>query len=380
MRGWIGRRCMGKRKAVYWILLALIMVTVTGCGYTLEEKREMKRYEKQGRENAKNYIREKYGIDAKITEINCEKYSSSPVPDFFPSPTGNVFVKMKYKGADFFVAISGQKKNTDGLDNYQFQEIATAFAQEMYNITGLHAESAYVCYGEYGTVKDEKNGMIHTFYDGENLAEVLQKESARAVVSYANQDVEQISVSQISQKTGVDTILLTDYESREAYQTVRCPYYNLAGWPIENGIENQLYLMNGYRVVGAGEDTYVKCEKKIQDDIILITENPKDQIILEKTSLDSQENWNGNGFIDAKQVASAYAFDTNSEKVYVYFPVEKLDTKEVKEAQLVKQYQYKGETCYDNIISKVTDDGKYIHGIVYTRDETEIKISVFIDQ
>lgn len=380
MRGWIGRRCMGKRKAVYWILLALIMVTVTGCGYTLEEKREMKRYEKQGRENAKNYIREKYGIDAKITEINCEKYSSSPVPDFFPSPTGNVFVKMKYKGADFLVAISGQKKNTDGLDNYQFQEIATAFAQEMYNITGLHAESAYVCYGEYGTVKDEKNGMIHTFYDGENLAEVLQKESARAVVSYANQDVEQIPVSQISQKTGVDTILLTDYESREAYQTVRCPYYNLAGWPIENGIENQLYRMNGYRVVGAGEDTYVKCEKKIQDDIILITENPKDQIILEKTSLDSQENWNGNGFIDAKQVASAYAFDTNSEKVYVYFPVEKLDTKEVKEAQLVKQYQYKGETCYDNIISKVTDDGKYIHGIVYTRDETEIKISVFIDQ
>ena len=380
MRGWIGRRCMGKRKVVYWILLALIMVTVTGCGYTLEEKREMKRYEKQGRENAKNYIREKYGIDAKITEINCEKYSSSPVPDFFPSPTGNVFVKMKYKGADFLVAISGQKKNTDGLDNYQFQEIATAFAQEMYNITGLHAESAYVCYGEYGTVKDEKNGMIHTFYDGENLAEVLQKESARAVVSYADQDVEQIPVSQISQKTGVDTILLTDYESREAYQTVRCPYYNLAGWPIENGIENQLYLINGYRVVGAGEDTYVKCEKKIQDDIILITENPKDQIILEKTSLDSQENWNGNGFIDAKQVASAYTFDTNSEKVYAYFPVEKLDTKEVKEAQLVKQYQYKGETCYDNIISKVTDDGKYIHGIVYTRDETEIKISVFIDQ
>ena len=105
---------MGKRKAVYWILLALIMVTVTGCGYTLEEKREMKRYEKQGRENAKNYIREKYGIDAKITEINCEKYSSSPVPDFFPSPTGNVFVKMKYKGADFLVAISGQKKNMDG--------------------------------------------------------------------------------------------------------------------------------------------------------------------------------------------------------------------------------------------------------------------------
>ena len=88
------------------------------------------------------------------------------------------------------------------------------------------------------------------------------RRNARAVVSYANQDVEQIPVSQISQKTGVDTILLTDYESREAYQTVRCPYYNLAGWPIENGLENQLYLMNGYRVVGAV--TYENVRKKFR--------------------------------------------------------------------------------------------------------------------
>ncbi len=65
-------------------------------------------------------------------------------------------------------------------------------------------------------------------------------------------------------------------------------------------------------------------------------------------------------------------------KVYVYFPVEKLDTKEVKEAQLVKQYQYKGETCYDNIISKVTDDGKYIHGIViYKRRDGDKNIRVY---
>ena len=50
---------MGKRKAVYWILLALIMVTVTGCGYTLEEKREMKRYEKQGREKCEKLYKRK---------------------------------------------------------------------------------------------------------------------------------------------------------------------------------------------------------------------------------------------------------------------------------------------------------------------------------
>ena len=99
---------MKKRNIVYYLLLILIMAVLTGCGYTQEEKAEMKRYEKQGRENAENYIKAKYGIDAKVRELNCEKYNSGPVPDFFPSPTGNVFIRMNYQGKDFSVFISGE--------------------------------------------------------------------------------------------------------------------------------------------------------------------------------------------------------------------------------------------------------------------------------
>ena len=85
--------------------------------------------------------------------------------------------------------------------------------------------------------------------------------------------------------------------------------------------------MNGYRIVNAGEDSYMKCEKKIQDDIILITEKPEERVDLEKSVLDSPDNWNGNGFIDAKQVADAYDVETDAAKVYVYFPVEKIKHK-----------------------------------------------------
>lgn len=356
------------------------MVIVTGCGYTKEEKKEMKRYEKQGGENAKNYIKEKYGIDAEIKDLTCEKYNSDTVPDVSPSPTGNVSVEMNYQGEDFSVIISGEKKNTNGIDNYQLQEITTAFKQKVYEITGFHAESTYMCYGEKGSANDEKNGMIHAFYNGENLAEILQEESPKVVVSYVDCPVDQISVSEVSRKTGVDTMLFVDYESQEAYQSVHQPYYNLAGWPIESGIEDQLYQLNGYRVVSTSEDTYMKCDKKIQDDIIMITEKPEGRVYLAKTVLDSQDNWNGKGFIDAKQVADSYAVETDSEKVYVYFPVEKLNTKDVNRAQLVKQYQDQGRTCYENIPGRVTDDGRYIHGIVYTRGESEIKISVFTDE
>ena len=96
------------------------MAVLTGCGYTQEEKAEMKRYEKQGRENAENYIKAKYGIDAKVRELNCEKYNSGPVPDFFPSPTGNVFIRMNYQGKDFSVFtrtiasyLTSEKEKTD---------------------------------------------------------------------------------------------------------------------------------------------------------------------------------------------------------------------------------------------------------------------------
>ena len=78
------------RKITCYLFLILIMLTVTGCGYTREEKKAMKRYEKQGRENAKNYIKEKYGFDAVIKKLTCETCNSGPVPDFSPSPTGNV--------------------------------------------------------------------------------------------------------------------------------------------------------------------------------------------------------------------------------------------------------------------------------------------------
>ena len=137
-------KSMKKRNIVYYLLLILIMAVLTGCGYTQEEK-------------AENYIKAKYGIDAKVRELNCEKYNSGPVPDFFPSPTGNVFIRMNYQGKDFSVFISGERENTEGIDNYQFQEIVTAFSQELDEITGFHAESVFVSYGEYETVNDEKN-------------------------------------------------------------------------------------------------------------------------------------------------------------------------------------------------------------------------------
>ena len=85
------------------------------------------------------------------------------------------------------------------------EDIAGTFTQELEKITGLSAKSVFICYGEFQTVNAEKNGMVHDFYNGGNLTEILQGGSARAVASYINQPVEQIPVSEISRMTGVQT-------------------------------------------------------------------------------------------------------------------------------------------------------------------------------
>ena len=57
---------------------------------------------------------------------------------------------------------------------------------------------------------------------------------------------------------------------------------------------------------------------RIQDDIILIAvKKPEDQVKLEKTILDPQENWNGNGFLDAEQVADAIQLRTMTHERYM---------------------------------------------------------------
>ena len=72
-------------------------------------------------------------------------------------------------------------------------------------------------------------------------------------------------------------------------------------------------------------------------------------------------------------MTDAYTLETDAEKVYVYFPVEKLNTDDVEHAQLVKQYQYQDETCYRNILGGVTDDGKYILSLVSKESKKELK-------
>ncbi|MBQ7774877.1 MAG: hypothetical protein IJ379_03060, partial [Lachnospiraceae bacterium] len=219
------------------MVILLLSISLTGCGYTKEELQEMKEHEKQGETNALNYIKEKYGFDAAVTEVRCEKVASGFL-DFAPASTGYVFVTMEYDEKTFLVSISGEQETTEGLDNYQFEEIKAALTQKLYDITNLPIEELYISYGKYQTMKNNMHGMINTYFDGNNLAEIMVDESRAVAVSYINQDVSTIDMDKVAEETGIEYYLFVDYDSKEHYETIKQPYYNIAGSPIDSDIDD----------------------------------------------------------------------------------------------------------------------------------------------
>ena len=110
-----------------------ILLFITACGYTKEEKEQMKLIEKNGKKNALNYIEEKYDIDAKVEKVVVVKQETDPIPDFTPPPTGDAYVTLSYKDKEFHVLIDGLEETTKGKDDYQYDDIKEGIIEEFNN-------------------------------------------------------------------------------------------------------------------------------------------------------------------------------------------------------------------------------------------------------
>ena len=205
-----------------WILLflsAIMSVTLTGCGYSEEEKAQMQEYENQASENAVSYISEKYGFQADILDAECETVDVVAVPDFSPSATGVVRVRMEYDGHEFLVKIAGDEVTTDGSDTYQLEQIQQAILEKMNALTGFSVREMHVAYGRYwNPVMDlSDSGLVHTYYDGSNLSEVLSEKGCRMVCSGVGVDLSMIDVEELKELVGDREVLFVSYRSEDDF-------------------------------------------------------------------------------------------------------------------------------------------------------------------
>lgn len=349
----------------------LVTMTVLGGCYSAEERKQAKIYEKQGKANAVNYIKEKYGFEAEVKSAVCRRLG-----EFDPTPSESVFVTMVYDGREFLTEIDGDAETTEGVDNYQCSEIVAALKQELENVTGISSEEALVVYGayrEFACIKDNKNGLVAPYFDGTNLTEVLSDGhySPSVVASYINREIESLDVETVKKAVGVETLLFVDYDSREHYETITQPWYNAEGTPIEHDIERHIPYINEYLVSDRKETVYVNCEKKAVDGMLFVTENREEIVTAEKVS-EFIGGFEKEGY---KLVFDVYRLETDSDEVRICIPTELLgDIGECTPWIMVKN-NGKDIRVFDDL----TNDGNYVSATVDTEDyEGPIEFSVYV--
>lgn len=365
------------------ISIAIILIGIvlfSGCGYTREEKKEMANFEKNGKKNAIEYIQLKYGFTPKILEVKCEKRGSAAVPNLFPKATGDVYVEMSYDGKKFWTFINGEDHTTQGYDNYQLEEIRKAFLEQMEKRLNSKVESVGLGYGLNADRETNYKtcGLVNKYYDGENLKEILEDSRYNiAEIVYILKEDTNIEKENICNNFGENaTYLFINCKDKKASNSMRHFEFEKYENNMDMNIHRVAIYLRDYTLIKNGEKKYVKYDLKKFDNFYYILHEGT-YCNFKKTVLDDASNWNGHGFLNAKQIYSAYSIDTDAENIDIWIPMSEFNKKE---PQIIYQFLKNWDTVYVAGFPRMIGANEYLHEqISNLQDYEDFKFSVAYD-
>ena len=305
-------------KKKIFIIISLLLF-ITACGYTKEEKEQMKLIEKNGKKNALNYIEEKYDIDAKVEKVVVVKQETDPIPDFTPPPTGDAYVTLSYKDKEFHVLIDGLEETTKGKDDYQYDDIKEGIIEEFNNKIPYTIDNVSLSYGDYN-----HKYLISDYYNGDNIKDIINNNSINIDIYYVNVNSLDISKNLINDypKSNIQLLNFKDTKSYDSYlKNINSEVHDSS---IDSFAYNiylkDMYIVNSYKK----EENYYKYNIKNIDNISYYASlnNKNANISLEKTTIkepslfDTYPNYK-----NFKVISDAYQINIiNSDitKLYIY--------------------------------------------------------------
>lgn len=304
-----------------------IILLLNFCGYTKEEKKLIKEYETQGKENAINYIEDKYGFTPNIVKIEAIKEDPYMIPDFSTPPTGRVSLELSHNNKKFIVEIQGDRKTIDGGDNYQYEEIESDILEIIKKDTNMDPYKHSINFGIFTT----KN-LINEYYNKDNLNELIDSLNFNIVLEYINKpslinnDYKNITENFIN----CSQFGIINYKSMEQYNNKlekMISFEMFDNYITGNAINiDYAFFINQKNIVHYNMDMIEF------DDIKYYDLNKKESIIVNKSKLDDIKNWNGHGVLEAIQISDAYSIETDAINLYAFIPLNK--TKNIEEEKL----------------------------------------------
>ncbi len=174
------------------ILLCASPVLFCGCD-DAEQKKLNKQWVQTAEQNAKDYILQKYGIDAEVTDTKQERR-----PMWIGSePLSTVLVNMKYQDRAFKVYIDGSQPNHEGLDSYQKEDLE-AFIQEQCEalLPGVHSAVLESTELNSNLSKEESDNLYSGYFDGTNIQDFLNSLQSTITVQYVSTDLTPLETRQ----------------------------------------------------------------------------------------------------------------------------------------------------------------------------------------
>lgn len=354
------------------VVLSCILMTfsLTSCNTDSKEQKELNAQRiETAKENAKNYIMQKYGFEAEITDATLERQQGI----VGSSPLTTVFVRMKHNGRDFGVYIDGSSSNTDGYDNYQAEDLQAAVWEECESlIPGVR--SIYISSNEvhttYDPIKAECKNMHHEYFDGTNAADVLlSASSCSIIVCYVNTDFSALQDTHLFDKFSVGDYHTVSFISYRSEDALKNGLLEQNGLP-DTGAENAFYIDCCYTLNNSGK-TMQRYDLGNYDYFYYYVEDANlSDVSFSKITPDYSYNWDGRGSTDAEITSDAFSVSSHKDcTVYIYFPTDKIKSYRDYDTTFAICRQSEGEKKFSSSSIKTTTRPYHVENFEIRADE-----------
>lgn len=317
---------MKKQRKIKRIMVGVLLVCgvmmLAGC-YSLSDVNEMAQYRKQGMKNAVNYIEDKYGFKAKITNVTVNtieedtQFGDSVYVDEY------VYVDMEYEGKEFVVYINGLRETIEGYDNYQEEQITEEICRRIEGLVGKEKVLDVQC--GYGTSEN----FVNAYYDGSNLHEIFGDIGwlNRTVISIVDTNIEKLILdSEKIRELFGDRARFTflNYRSTEAYEEISKKEFNL---PETHNVSDimpySLFIENYMKYQDGMVTTYVDFKLEQEGDAYITVANGS---YLNVGRNEPEKNGGVINTEEIKKIYASYGIGTDSNYVCLTIPCKTLDS------------------------------------------------------
>lgn len=361
------------------LLIIVISLFLTGC-YSKSERKLARQYEKQGKDYAINYVKEKYGFPFKVKSVIAERNCDVLWGCLDSSPSGNVDVKLKANNKTFSVTVFGlDDGEVSAADDYQHEKI------EKDLINYLKENISFNLYDYKVNTFD----LITEYYDN-NLEDMLRYIDDVELYYIGENDLSVLDINKIESFWKNDhSLKLINFKSREnceKYKKVHFENLSLTSEEMKN-----IYIDNIIEIKDGKKEFYqINNITNYNDKVYIYAYKDNSSHAISLSKMNSLKNYQKlykelkNRKIE--QVTDAYSILGSSSVLYIYFPKEVVNARSsdklffAYECYVNQEKKYYIDDYYglDSELKMGTDGNYYIHlkNFSYCDVNSEVVFSV----